>query len=112
MQRAGDLVARYGGEEFAVILPGTDGKDAATMAHRLCAAVGALGLPHPATPLGHVTVSIGAATAMAAAGGSLKMPEGLLQSADHALYKAKSKGRNCVETTLILTPNGGLKAVS
>ena len=49
---------------------------------------------------------------MAAAGGSLKMPEGLLQSADHALYKAKSKGRNCVETTLILTPNGGLKAVS
>ena len=112
VQRAGDLVARYGGEEFAVILPGTDGKDAATMAHRLCAAVGALGLPHPATPLGHVTVSIGAATAMAAAGGSLKMPEGLLQSADHALYKAKSKGRNCVETTLILTPNGGLKAVS
>src|SRR5690606_7317667 len=108
VQRAGDVVARYGGEEFALILPGTNGKDAVTMAHRLCAAVDALLLPHPACPLGHVTVSVGAATAMAAAGGSLKMPEGLLQSADHALYKAKAKGRNCVETALILTPNGGL----
>ena len=112
VQRAGDLVARYGGEEFAVILPGTEGKDAGVLAQRLCGAIDALRLPHPATPVGHVTISIGAATAMATAGGTLKMPEGLLQAADHALYKAKARGRNCVETSLILTSSRGLKAAS
>jgi len=111
-QRAGDLVARYGGEEFAVILPATEAKDALGVAKRVCDSVDSLRLPHPASPRGHVTISIGAATAKATAGGTLKMPEGLLQAADHALYKAKSNGRNRVETSLILTSNSGLKAVS
>ena len=113
VQRAGDLVARYGGEEFAVILPRTERHDALALAEGICSAVRALRLPHPNSPDGpFLTISIGAATAMPTAGGTQKMPEGLLQAADLALYKAKSNGRNSVEASLVLTSRTGLKAAS
>ena len=113
VQRAGDFVARYGGEEFAVILPGTERHEALAVAQRICGAVHALRLPHAASPSGpYLTISIGAATAMATAGGTMEMPQGLLQAADLALYKAKSNGRNCVESSLVLTSRNGLKAAS
>ena len=113
VQRAGDLVARYGGEEFAVILAGTERHEAVAVAQRICTAVRGLRLPHPSSPDGpNLTISVGAATAMATAGGTLKMPEGLLQAADLALYKAKSNGRNRVESSLVLSSRNGLKAVS
>lgn len=112
VQRAGDLVARYGGEEFAVILPGTERHEALAVAQQICAAVVGLRLPHSASAVGYLTISIGAGTAMAASGGTRKMPEGLLQAADHALYKAKANGRNCVEAGLILTTNDNLRAAS
>ncbi len=113
VQRAGDLVARYGGEEFAVILPAAGRPDALAVARRICAAIQALEIPHPKSSVGpDLTISIGAATAIATAGGTMKMPEGLLQAADLALYKAKSGGRNRVESSLVLTSKGGLKAAS
>ena len=98
-------VARFGGEEFAVVLPHAEAHAAAALAEAVRAAVQAMGLPHPgnADCGGHVTVSIGAATAMAQAGGTMTMPAGLLQAADMALYKAKHNGRNRVETSLLLT---------
>jgi PleD family two-component response regulator len=51
-----------------------------------------------------LTVSIGAATAIARAGGSVKMPEGLLLAADSALYKAKRNGRNRVDSSFLVAP--------
>ena len=110
-QRAGDLTARYGGEEFAVILPQTSQADAVAMGEQLRRAVEALQLPHPASLVGdHVTVSIGSATAMAAMGGTIEMPEGLLVAADQALYRAKAGGRNRVAATLLLKPERRKKA--
>jgi diguanylate cyclase (GGDEF)-like protein len=96
VQRGGDLVARYGGEEFAVVLPGAGAEGTDEMARRLLAAVSQLRIPHPASPLGHVTVSIGVAI-----GRHDWMDEGdptvaLFQAADHALYQAKADGRNCI----------------
>jgi diguanylate cyclase (GGDEF)-like protein/PAS domain S-box-containing protein len=103
--RPGDLAARYGGEELAVILHNTDAAGATCVAEKIRRATELLHIPHVvnAEHGGVVTVSIGAATAMGIAGGTAEMPQGLLSSADHALYKAKSEGRNRVVTGLVLT---------
>ena len=106
MVRATDTPARYGGEELAVILPLIDMNGAAETAERLRAAIQGLRLSNEANPEGGgvLTVSIGAATALARYGGTMRMPEGLLQAADNALYKAKSGGRNRVEGSLLIAP--------
>jgi len=89
--RANDLVARYGGEEFAVILPNQSLKGAAIVAERIRCRVEQLRVPHRANSARHVTVSIGAATAIAACD---TMPCQLVATADAALYRAKHMGRN------------------
>lgn len=89
--RTNDLVARYGGEEFAVILPNESLKGAATVAERIRTRVEQLRLPDGLPSKKHVTVSIGAATAMA--GPDTSAGE-LVAIADAALYRAKQTGRN------------------
>ncbi len=89
--RANDLVARYGGEEFAVILPNQSLKGAAIVAERIRCRVERLRLPHHVAAGQHVTVSIGAATAIA---GPDTEPSQLVAIADAALYRAKHLGRN------------------
>ncbi|MFC3657585.1 diguanylate cyclase [Xanthomonas hyacinthi] len=84
-------VARYGGEEFAVVLPDTVADAAYAIAQRLLAAIEQRQIPHPASPLGVVTVSIGIATHPASAEAAID----LLHHADAALYRAKRNGRNC-----------------
>jgi diguanylate cyclase (GGDEF)-like protein/PAS domain S-box-containing protein len=111
--RPADLVARYGGEEFVIILVDTDQEGAVHIARTVLAEVDALRISHPhSSESPWVTVSIGAATAMAMAGGSIRMPEGLLQAADTALYKAKAAGRHRVETALLLTSDSAPAALS
>jgi diguanylate cyclase (GGDEF)-like protein len=89
--RPGDLVARYGGEEFAVILSATDAAGATIVAQRILDHVAGLSIPHSSGEGGCVTLSIGVAT-------SLPNPDmtrdGLIASADSALYRAKHAGRN------------------
>jgi diguanylate cyclase (GGDEF)-like protein len=109
--RANDLVARYGGEEFAVILPNQSLKGAAIVAERIRARVEQLHMPgaptmtavsgaaarpavalaEEASPASVVTVSIGAATAMAS---HQHTASELVAIADAALYRAKHMGRN------------------
>ncbi len=104
--RQTDIVARYGGEEIAIILPRVDAPGAAEAAEKVRAAVEALRLTHAENPEGGdwLTVSIGAATALARYGGTMRMPESLLLAADHAMYKAKHAGRNCVMTGMLIAP--------
>jgi diguanylate cyclase (GGDEF)-like protein len=108
--RQTDTVARYGGEEIAIILPWVDTLGAAETAEKVRAAVEALRLTHAKNPEGEdwLTVSIGAATALARHGGTMRMPESLLLTADNALYKAKSAGRNCVRTGMLLATQEAL----
>lgn len=94
--RANDLVARYGGEEFAVILPNQSLKGAAIVAERIRCRVEALQLPCTA-PTRHVTVSIGAATAIAGPDNNASQ---LVAIADAALYRAKHLGRNRISLPL------------
>jgi diguanylate cyclase (GGDEF)-like protein len=91
LPRVTDFVARYGGEEFAVILPATDAAGAVNVAGVLRAGVAALGLRHPTSPFGRVTVSIGVSTFEGTE--SLSAAD-LIRSADRALYAAKRAGRN------------------
>ena len=88
--RAGDLVARYGGEEFAIIAH-ADGRQAEPLAERLRRAVEGLGLSHPGSPAGLVTISLGAASGIPP---PEQGPEAWLRLADNALYQAKAEGRN------------------
>lgn len=105
-RRPNDLACRYGGEEFAIIMGGVGSNGAVRIAEEIRSAVADLGVPHEAGSRGILTISIGVATAMARIGGSIRMPESLLQAADHALYKAKAGGRNCVERSVLIAPSG------
>ncbi|RYZ05917.1 MAG: GGDEF domain-containing protein [Comamonadaceae bacterium] len=102
-----DHVARYGGEEFVVVLIDTSTQAAARTAETLRAAVEAMGIPHPRSPGGVVTVSIGLATTTSSA---LTQPSQVLEAADVALYEAKEAGRNQVRVSGAATPLPGAAA--
>ncbi|WP_082497862.1 GGDEF domain-containing protein [Pseudorhodoferax sp. Leaf267] len=92
-QRPIDLVARYGGEEMVLLLPGTDAAGAVLLAQAARRAVVDQNIPHVATALGKVSVSLGVAACMP---GPADTPNALLKAADAALYQAKKNGRNRV----------------
>jgi diguanylate cyclase (GGDEF)-like protein len=94
-RRPGDAVMRFGGEEFVVLLANTDLSGAYTVADSLRAAIEAMHLQHVGSPYECVTVSLGAASVLP---DPAKDSEMLVQAADRALYEAKAKGRNRVET--------------
>jgi diguanylate cyclase (GGDEF)-like protein len=94
VQRPSDLLARYGGEEFVLILPSTPLPGARDVAERLCSLMEQRHLDHEDSPVGHVTVSIGAASIVPAQG---THSDELIALADTALYEAKRKGRNRFE---------------
>lgn len=93
-RRPGDLCARWGGEEFAAVLPRTDLRGAREVAKRILRRVRALALPHPGSPMGRLTVSVGAASLIPERGST--RPDDLVALADRALYRAKANGRNTV----------------
>lgn len=91
--RQGDVVARYGGEEFVVLLPHAPLEGARVVAERIRARVAAVPLEEAGQSI-PLTVSIGMATA---AEGQEEI-EGLIKRADDAMYEAKRRGKNRVET--------------
>ncbi|MGY4513354.1 diguanylate cyclase [Bradyrhizobium sp. USDA 3650] len=93
LKRPADLVARYGGEEFAVLLPETPSGHAEIVAEKIRKSVANLSIAHQGSPVGSVTISVGAAGGKCDARTS---PASLLAAADGALYVAKEHGRNRV----------------
>lgn len=97
--RAGDIVCRFGGEEFAIVLPGANLSITMARAEALRSIVEKLAFHHLESPVGTITISLGAAVfpdhgATEAA---------LLKSADIALYAAKGAGRNQVMAADVIT---------
>jgi two-component system cell cycle response regulator len=90
--RESDLAGRWGGEEFLLLLPGADAAGGAQLADRVRLALaertfaGRNGMPFS------VTCSFG--VAQHSDGGDERE---LLANADRALYRAKRRGKNCVE---------------
>jgi diguanylate cyclase (GGDEF)-like protein len=60
--QSGDLVAHYGGEETVLLPPATDTDGALEVAQRARLAVADLQIPHAASALGTVSVSLGVAS--------------------------------------------------
>lgn len=97
--RGADVAARFGGEEFSVLLPQTTADEAAAIAERIRANIQNTNFPHR-----RVTASIGIASCSA----DLCVSADLISAADKALYEAKRKGRNRVQSFDDL--NGALAA--
>src|SRR5690606_31703583 len=91
LTRACDLPFRYGGEEFAILATNTNAVQAVHLAQRLRSAFALR--TREATACGAQTISIGVC-------GSDQVPSPtvsrLIESADMALYRAKTSGRNMV----------------
>lgn len=85
-----DSVGRFGGEEFMVMLPETSLDEAVAVAQRI------LEMPGPARDMPVCTVSIGLASYLP----ETDTVDTLLARADAALYRAKSLGRNRMETAV------------
>lgn len=91
--RGSDIVARYGGEEFCILLLEAGQVESLILAERLrslvCAEDVVLGELHA-----RISVSAGVAF--------FRMDDqsdDILRRADEALYRAKARGRNCVEAS-------------
>lgn len=85
-----DAFARWGGEEFLILLPQTDAKGAEEVAERCRKAFS----DTPIQDIGTITASFGV-VAYSREEGTLQR---LLQRADAALYEAKHKGRDRVNS--------------
>jgi len=87
--RRNDFVARYGGEEFAVLLSDTDPEQATLVGDRILREIRALRIPLEDDEELTVTASLGVS--------DLRGDDSVatwLDSADHAMYRAKKDGRD------------------
>ena len=89
--RGSDLKCRYAGEQFLVLLPETPLAGAKRVAETLRREVADRPVPWAGENL-RVTASFGLAQALA---GEVNV-QALIGRADHALYRAKDEGGNCV----------------
>ncbi|HHB1463998.1 TPA: GGDEF domain-containing protein [Acinetobacter baumannii] len=96
--RSGDLVARYGGEEFLLLFPMTNAQQAKIQAERLMNAIKKIAIVHPCSSVSpYVTISVGVATTIPRLNDSISA---FVSRADHALYQAKTNGRNQYQIAL------------
>jgi diguanylate cyclase (GGDEF)-like protein len=87
--REGDWVARWGGEEFLFVLHGCAMEEASNIMERVAAQARATPIQ---TSVGAISLSFSAGVAAFGTNDSEILP--MLETIDHALYQAKSNGRN------------------
>ncbi|MBI5870633.1 MAG: diguanylate cyclase [Actinobacteria bacterium] len=104
-----DLGARYGGEEFLLILPDTDLSNALDVAERIRARTEATAFPvSEGMRSSGITVSLG----VASWDPGIVSEDILIARADTALYMAKSRGRNRVQSWIAQEPGAQGSAAS
>jgi len=95
--RASDFTGRHGGEEFILLLPDTDRDGACIIAEKLRESIASI-------KVDGVSRAITASLGVAALPVDATEPNLLLRAADRALYLAKARGRNRVETLVAEEP--------
>ncbi len=88
-----DLLARFGGDEFALLMPETNREQARLVIERI-----RLMVSTQLIALGHTPISLTLSAGIATWTNQQDDLDILLSRADHALYRAKEAGRNCVFT--------------
>ncbi len=83
-----DIVAKYGGDEFSIILPHTDSKGAECLSRRILQSVNDYEFE------GEFTAGLTCSIGISVFPYDSRDVEGIINKADKALYKAKSKGKN------------------
>jgi two-component system cell cycle response regulator len=87
------MSARFAGDEFCIVLPETELGDAARIAERLRKAICETEYTtEQGDVMGQVTISTG----ISSFSSSRQSPLSIMETADRALYQAKTRGRNCV----------------
>jgi diguanylate cyclase (GGDEF)-like protein len=105
--RENDVFVRYGGEEFVALLSNTNEVGALEVAERVRKAIQMQDIVFNEISI-PVTVSIGVSTYVpdnVSISQKDEVAVRLIKSADFALYRAKHKGRNCVENGGIVLDN-------
>lgn len=92
-----DTPGRYGGEEFCLMLPDTRLENTLIVAERIRQRVEATAFESGSVTI-HLTTSIGVAALETVPEEALFSANALIERADRALYAAKDRGRNRVET--------------
>jgi len=93
--RSTEVLGRYGGDEFIAVLRPCTVATATRVSERLRALVDSTLIPTRAGLI-PLTVTVGAVVSSA---DQVFDPDGLIEVADHALYRAKRAGRNRTEIT-------------
>lgn len=92
MLRVDDVAARIGGDEFIVLVTGIDATAALRLGEHLLRDV-----TQPITLADGSSVRVGLSIGISILSGANRTPQGALDSADAALYRAKAQGgRRCV----------------
>ena len=94
--RDSDVVARYGGDEFVAVLPETGPDGAFVIAERMRKAIES----HTFLRGQGLRASITASLGIASYPDHALTPEGLIQKADQAMYRAKERTKNDIEVAV------------
>ena len=97
--RKDDIVGRIGGEEFLAVLPDTPPEGAIRLAEELRETMAAESIVFKEETI-QVTISVGLYSSVSLA--SSQTPDSVIASADKALYRAKTNGRNRVEVHKVM----------
>ena len=96
--RAYDGIGRWAGDEFLVVLPGTTAENAKNAAKRIVEGIALIELINLDGDMFSLTASAGVATQLKVTG-AVALLDDIIQAADEALYRAKEKGGNHVDTS-------------